>query len=93
MMLPMCSLLVCLELFSTNSFFTLRETFFVPYVWDVIICTLTSTTMEWSRSKIRIFPLNDDDDEEEESLPPNSVSINGVTDEGTDAYDNTPDVV
>jgi hypothetical protein len=63
----------------------------VPYVWDVIICTLTTTTMEWSRSKIRIFPLNHY--EEEESLPPNNVSFNGVTDEGTDAYDNTPDVV
>jgi hypothetical protein len=48
--------------------------------------------MEWSRSKIQIFPLNYEE-EEEESLPPNSVSINGVTDEGTDAYDNTPDVV
>ncbi|KAL7543130.1 hypothetical protein ACHAXR_012428 [Thalassiosira sp. AJA248-18] len=61
------------------------EVFFVPYVWDMCIGTLTTTTMEWSRNKIQVFPLNE---EIREPLPQNS-SDNG----DTVAHENTPDVV
>ena len=34
--------------------------FFVPYVWDMLVGTLSTTTIEWSRNKILVFPLNDE---------------------------------
>ena len=48
------------------------EIFFVPYVWELIVCVLTSASMEWDKSRIKVFPLlemeeeNDVDDEAEE---------------------------
>lgn len=34
------------------------EIFFVPYVWEVIVCTVTSGSLEWNRSKIKVFQIN-----------------------------------
>lgn len=69
----------------------------MPYIWDVIICTLTTTTMEWNRSKIQIFPLNNTTQDE---LPPQiSLASDGYNDSiefcnaNSDAYGNTADVV
>ena len=59
----------------------------LQYIWDVIVCTLTSTTMEWDRTKINAFPLNEDT--EAEAMPQNTTSDSV----GTDARHNTPDVV
>uniref|UniRef100_A0A7S3QAK0 Dymeclin n=2 Tax=Chaetoceros debilis TaxID=122233 RepID=A0A7S3QAK0_9STRA len=33
------------------------ETFFVPYIWDVIVSTVTSNTLEWDRMNIEVFPI------------------------------------
>lgn len=33
------------------------ETFFVPYVWEVIVSVVTSSTIEWKRNEIRAFGL------------------------------------
>jgi hypothetical protein len=33
------------------------EIFFVPYVWEVIVCVLSSATIEWHKNQIAIFPL------------------------------------
>ena len=33
------------------------EIFFVPYVWEVIVCAVTSTSVEWNKNRIRVFPL------------------------------------
>lgn len=33
------------------------ETFFVPYIWDVIVSTVTSNTLEWDRMNIQVFPI------------------------------------
>jgi hypothetical protein len=33
------------------------ETFFVPYVWEVIVCCATSSSIEWDKSKIQVFPM------------------------------------
>ena len=30
------------------------EVFFVPYVWEVIVCVITSSSMDWSRSQIKV---------------------------------------
>lgn len=69
-----------------------REVFFVPYVWDVIVGTLTTTTMEWSRNKIQVFPLNEDLAVE---VPPNENLEEGFDISTSDAvtHENTADVV
>lgn len=33
------------------------ETFFVPYVWEVVVCTVTSGSLEWDRANIKAFQL------------------------------------
>jgi len=33
------------------------EIFFVPYIWEVIVCVLTSSTIDWDSSRIKVFPL------------------------------------
>ncbi|CAJ1945657.1 unnamed protein product [Cylindrotheca closterium] len=33
------------------------ESFFVPYVWEVIVCVVTSSSIEWKKNNIRAFPL------------------------------------
>jgi len=67
------------------------EVFFVPYIWDVIVGTLTTTTMEWTRNKIQIFPLNEDV-EVAESLYESEIATGSQDDSGS-ALDNTEDVV
>lgn len=32
------------------------EVFFVPYVWEVIVCVITASSLEWSRPHIRVSP-------------------------------------
>jgi len=34
----------------------------VPYVWDIIVGSLAATSIEWSRTLIQVFPLNEDND-------------------------------
>jgi hypothetical protein len=38
------------------------EVFFVPYIWEIIVCVLTSSTIEWDRNRIQVFPLLDGED-------------------------------
>lgn len=35
------------------------EVFFVPYVWEVIVCVVTSSTIEWKKDDIHAFALLD----------------------------------
>jgi hypothetical protein len=37
------------------------EIFFVPYVWEVIVCVVTSSSVAWDKNQIQIFPLLDDE--------------------------------
>jgi hypothetical protein len=37
------------------------EVFFVPYVWEVAVCCVTSSDIEWMKDNIRIFPLLEDE--------------------------------
>lgn len=34
------------------------EVFFIPYVWEVIVCVVTAGSIEWSKPRIKVFPLN-----------------------------------
>ena len=52
----------------------------MPYLWDVIVGALSISTLEWSREKILVFPLNEDTETISHEV------------EKTE-FDNTPDVV
>ena len=34
------------------------EIFFVPYVWEVVTCVVTASTLEWNKDKIKVFALS-----------------------------------
>lgn len=36
------------------------EIFFAPYVWEVIVCVLTSASIEWHKNNIQVFPLQEE---------------------------------
>ncbi|KAG7347045.1 Dyggve-Melchior-clausen syndrome domain containing protein [Nitzschia inconspicua] len=40
------------------------EIFFVPYVWDIIVCCTTSTNISWKKDNIQAFSLLDGGDED-----------------------------
>lgn len=42
------------------------EIFFAPYVWEVIVCVLTSASIEWNKNQIQVFPLLEEEPVEEE---------------------------
>jgi len=47
------------------------EIFFVPYLWEVIICVLTASSLEWDKANINVFPLLEGAVEDDEPpLPP-----------------------
>ena len=31
------------------------EIFFVPYVWEVIVCAVTAISVEWNKDRIRVL--------------------------------------
>lgn len=33
------------------------ESFFVPYIWEVIVCAVSASSIEWNRDYIQVFPL------------------------------------
>jgi hypothetical protein len=33
------------------------EIFFLPYVWEVIVCVISSSIIDWDKKNIKIFPL------------------------------------
>jgi hypothetical protein len=41
------------------------EVFFVPYLWDLIVCTVTAGAMEWKKDDIKAFALLDEVDEQD----------------------------
>lgn len=38
------------------------EIFFVPYLWEVVVCAVTASNIEWQKNDIQIFPLLDVDE-------------------------------
>jgi hypothetical protein len=53
-----CSCLWCFNLCRLRS---QPEIFFVPYVWEVIVCVVTSSSVAWDKNRIQVFPLLDDE--------------------------------
>ena len=50
---------------STEDLFTYEEeadpeVFFVPYVWEIIVSVVTSSSIEWETDKIEVFALLDE---------------------------------
>jgi len=33
------------------------EIFFIPYIWEVTVCAVTATSVEWAKDEIQVFPL------------------------------------
>ena len=33
------------------------ETFFIPYLWEVIVSTVTASSLEWDRMHIKVFAI------------------------------------
>jgi len=44
------------------------EIFFVPYLWEVIVCVVTSASIEWNTNRIQVFPLLDEADDDGEDF-------------------------
>ena len=63
------------------------EIFFVPYLWEIIVCVVTSSSVEWHKHKVRVFPLFDAETPEQDvplpiqsDSPSNQVYSNDVSD-------------
>lgn len=46
------------------------EIFFIPYLWEVVVCVATASSIEWEKDKILAFPLLEEEAAEEESSAP-----------------------
>jgi len=49
------------------------EIFFIPYVWEVIVCAVTAGTIDWDSNHIQVFPLLEIEDEPLHNNPNNTV--------------------
>lgn len=66
------------------------EIFFVPYVWEVIVCAVTSSSVEWNKSRIQVFPLLDDPTVGQDATAPHVDDLpdpQGVQDYSKDVSD------
>lgn len=41
------------------------EIFFVPYIWEIIVCVITSSNIEWNKKCIKVFPMMNQQEKEE----------------------------
>mmetsp|Transcript_21775 Transcript_21775/g.35967 ORF Transcript_21775/g.35967 Transcript_21775/m.35967 type:complete len:932 (-) Transcript_21775:841-3636(-) len=39
------------------------EIFFVPYIWEVVVCVVTASTVDWDTNRIEVFPLLEEEDD------------------------------
>ena len=46
------------------------EIFFVPYIYEVIVCTISASSIEWNKSSIGVFSLLESAEEEDDELAP-----------------------
>lgn len=54
------------------------EIFFLPYVWEVIVCVVTSGTMDWKKDEIRAFALLEEVDNDDEGGAESSSATGGA---------------
>jgi hypothetical protein len=61
------------------------EVFFVPYIWEVVVCVVTASTIDWDTDRIQVFPLLDDlDDDNNDSLEGDQAMMQGFTNDVSD---------
>ena len=53
------------------------EIFFVPYVWEIVVCVVTASSVEWNKPRIQVFPLLEERDME---IPLVEVHEQGLAD-------------
>jgi hypothetical protein len=41
------------------------EIFFVPYIWEVVVCVVTASTVDWDTNRIEVFPLLEEEEDED----------------------------
>jgi len=46
------------------------EIFFIPYLWEVVVCVATASSIEWEKDKIMAFPLLEEEEVEDETPAP-----------------------
>jgi hypothetical protein len=42
------------------------EIFFIPYVWEVVVCVATASSIEWEKEKIMAFELLQEEEEDDD---------------------------
>jgi hypothetical protein len=59
------------------------EIFFVPYIWEVVVCVVTSSTIDWDTSRIKVFPLLEEEGgaEEDEGAPVSAIEFSENVDD------------
>lgn len=57
------------------------EIFFIPYLWEVVVCVATASSIEWEKNKILAFPLLE---EEEEDDTPDAPPTTGFSQDVSD---------
>ena len=61
------------------------EIFFIPYVWETIVCVVTSSTIEWREDEIKAFSLLEAvDGLHEDEVAPAVSTTTGVFDKEAD---------
>lgn len=57
------------------------EIFFVPYMWEVLVCCVSASTLEWNKREIKVFalmePMMDDLNDMEQAVESQDTG-NGV---------------
>lgn len=57
------------------------EIFFLPYVWEVIVCVVTAGNMDWATDRIQVFALLDElEGEDEAAAAPSTGFAQDVSD-------------
>jgi len=51
------------------------ETFFVPYIWEIVVCVVSASTIDWDISRIQAFPLLEEEDVSEGKAFDESTSM------------------
>jgi hypothetical protein len=56
------------------------EIFFVPYIWEVIVCVVTASSIDWDTNRIQVFALIEDDEDgaDEEGMTENNGNHTGT---------------
>lgn len=54
------------------------EIFFVPYLWEIVVCCVSASTLEWNKRRIKVFALLEHAGEDIQDSAADSNTISGV---------------